>query len=115
MVLTHPWTKLDMYLAGWVGTENICSDDGSVGTLAVLDVGWSVITKYRGVFDLIIIIIMNINELSLSVPATVGRPLICRAGADQLLTSDINPSVVTTTFMSASVPQTYRFLTFKRY
>ena len=110
MVLTHPWTKQDMYLAGWVGTENICSDDGSVGTLAVLDVGWSVITKYRGVFDL-----MNINELSLSVPATVGRPLICRAGADQLLTSDINPSVVTTTFMSASVPQTYRFLTFKRY
>ena len=82
-----------MYLAGWVGTENICSDDGSVGTLAVLDVGWSVITKYRGVFDL-----MNINELSLSVPATVGRPLICRAGADQLLTSDINPSVVTRTF-----------------
>ena len=48
MVLTHPWTKLDMYLAGWVGTENICSDDGSVGMLGVLDVGWSVITKYRG-------------------------------------------------------------------
>ena len=110
MVLSHPWTKLDMYVAGWVGTENICSDDGSVGMLAVLDVGWSVITKYRGVFDL-----MNINELSLSVPATVGRPLICRAGADQLLTSDINPSVVTTTFMSACVPQTYRFLTFKQY
>ena len=42
---------------------------------------------------------MNINELSLSVPATVGRPLSCRAGADQLLTSDINPSVVTRTFM----------------
>ena len=114
MVLTHPWTKLDMYLAGWVGTENICSDDGSGGTLAVLDADWSLITKYRGVFDLIIII-MNINELSLSVPATVGRPLICRAGADQLLTSDINPSVVTRTFMSASVPQAYRFLTFKRY
>ena len=103
-----------MYLAVWVGTENICSDDGSVGTLAVLDVGWSVITTYRGVFDLIIIIIMNINELSLSVPATVGRPLIC-AGADQLLTSDINPSVVTTTFMSGSIPEAYRFLTFKRY
>ena len=60
------------------------SDDGSVGTLAV-----SVITKYRGVFD-----IMNINEFSLSVPATLG------AGADQLLTSDINPSVVARTFIS---------------
>ena len=86
------------------------SDNGSVGTLAVLDADWSVITKYRGVFDL-----MNINELRLSVRATVGRPLICRAGADQLLTSDINPSVVTRTFMSASVPQAYRFLTFKQY
>ena len=81
-----------------------------MGTLAVLDADWSVITKYRGVFDL-----MNINELRLSVRATVGRPLICRAGADQLLTSDINPSVVTRTFMSASVPQAYRFLTFKQY
>ena len=86
------------------------SDNGSMGTLAVLDADWSVITKYRGVFDL-----MNINELRLSVRATVGRPLICRAGADQLLTSDINPSVVTRTFMSASVPQAYRFLTFKQY
>ena len=47
----------------------------------------------RGVFDL-----MNINELSLSVPATVGRPLSCRAGAE-LLSSHINPSVVTRTFM----------------
>ena len=47
MVLTHPWTKLDMYLVGWVGTENICSDDGSLGALAVLDADWSVITKYR--------------------------------------------------------------------
>ena len=47
MVLTHPWSKQDMYLAGWVGTENICSDDGSVGTLAVLDADCSVITKYR--------------------------------------------------------------------
>ena len=28
---------------------------------------------------------MNINEFSLSVPATVGCPLSCRAGADQLL------------------------------
>ena len=88
MVLTHPWTKRDMYLGGWVGTEtNWCcprqnlegSDDRRVGTLAVLDADWSVITKYRGVFDL-----MNINELSLSVPATVGRPLNCRAGSDQL-------------------------------
>ena len=35
------------------------SDDGSVGTLAVLDADWSVIIKYRGVFDL-----MNIHELS---------------------------------------------------
>ena len=57
-----------MYLGGWVGTENIwccfrqnlkSSDDGSAGTLAVLDADWSVTTKYRGVFDL-----MNINELS---------------------------------------------------
>ena len=88
------------------------SDDGSMGILAVLGADWSVITKYRGVFDLIII--MNINELSLSVPATVGRPLIC-AGADQLLTSDINPSVVTKTFISGSIPEAYRFLTFKRY
>ena len=105
MVLTHPRTRLDLYLCGRVGTEtNWCcfrqnlesSDDGSVGTLAVIDADWSVITKYRGVFDL-----MNINELSLSVPATVGRPLICRAGADQLLTSDITPSVVTRTFMFA--------------
>ena len=68
MVLTHPWTKLDMYLVGWVGTENICSDDGSLGALAVLDADWSVITKYRGVFDL-----MNINELPLSVPTAVGH------------------------------------------
>ena len=69
------------------------SDDGSVGTLAAIDADWSVITKYGGVFD-----IMNINEFSLSVPATVGRPLSSHAGADQLLTSDINPSVVTKTF-----------------
>ena len=70
---------------------------GAWATLAVLDADWSVITKYGGVFDL-----MNINELSLSVPATVGRPLIC---ADQLLTSDINPHVVTRTFiMRWSVP-----------
>ena len=34
----------------------------------------------------------------LSVPATVGRPLSYRAGADQLLTSEVNPSVVTRTF-----------------
>ena len=71
------------------------SDDGSVGMLAVLDADWSVITKYRGIFDF-----MNISELSLSVPATVGHPLICCTGADQLLTSDINPSVVTRTFAS---------------
>ena len=60
--------------------------------LAVL-ADWSVITKYRGVFDL-----MDINELSLSVTSTVGCPLSCCTGADQLLTSDINPSVVTRTF-----------------
>ena len=47
------------------------SDDGSVGTLSVLDADWSVVTKYGGVFDL-----MNTDELS--VTATVGRPLICR-------------------------------------
>ena len=90
MVLTHPWTKLDLYLSGWVGTEMIwccsrqnpeSSDDGSVGTLAVLGADWSVITKYRGIFDL-----MNINELSLSVPVTVGHTLSCCMGADQLLT-----------------------------
>ena len=79
-------------------------DDGSVSTLSVLDADWSVITKYRGVFDL-----MNINDLSLSIPVTVGPH------SDQLLTSDINPSVVTRTFMSASVLQAYRFLTFKQY
>ena len=97
MVLTHPWTRLDLYLGWRVGTENIwcCSrqnlensDDGSVGTLAVLGADWSVITKYGGVFELI-----NINELRLSVTATVGRPLICLAGTDRLFTSDINPSV----------------------
>ena len=90
MVLTHPWTKLDLYLSGWVGTEMIwccsrqnpeSSDDGSVGTLAVLDADWSVITRSGGVFDL-----MNIHELRLSVTATVGRPLICRVGTDRLLT-----------------------------
>ena len=108
MVLTHPWTKLDLYLSGWVGTEIIwccscqnleSSDDGSVGTLSVLDADWSVITKYRGVFDL-----MHINELSLSVPATVGCLLSCRTGADQLLTSDINPSIVTRTFVGSLMP-----------
>ena len=51
--------------------------------LAVLDADWSVITKYRGVFDF-----MNISELSSSLPAAIGRPLSCRAGAEQLLTSD---------------------------
>ena len=61
---------------------------------AVLDADWSVITKYGGVFDL-----MNINELSLSVPATVGCRLSCHVGTDQLLTSDVNPSVVTRTFI----------------
>ena len=65
-----------------------------MGTLSVLDADWSVITKYRGVFDL-----MNIHELSLSVTATVGRLFICRVGTDQLLASDINPSVVTRTFV----------------
>ena len=65
-----------------------------MGTRAVLDAHWSaVITKYRGVFDL-----MNINELRLSITATVGRPLSYRTSAEQLLTSDRNPSVVTRTF-----------------
>ena len=68
------------------------SDDGNVGTLAVIYADWSIITKYRWVFDL-----MNINELSLSVTATVGRPFGCRAGTDRLLTSDITPSGVTRT------------------
>ena len=69
------------------------SDDGSVGMLAVLDADWSVITKYRGIFDF-----MNISKFISS--ATIGRPLSCHVGADQLLTSDINPSVVTRTFAS---------------
>ena len=86
------------------------SGDGRVGTLAVLDADWSVTTKYGGFFDII-----NINELSQSIPATFGRPISCRVSTDQLLTSDINPSVLTRTFMSASVPQAYRFLTFKQY
>ena len=79
MVLSHPWTKLDLYLGGWVGTEIFwcCSHQNLESSDDVIDADWSVITKYRGVFDL-----MNINELSLSVPATVGRPLSCRAGAD---------------------------------
>ena len=86
-------------LDGWVGTEtdflSSCSrrnleesDDGRVGTLAVLDADWSVTTKYGGFFDII-----NINELSQSIPATFGRPISCRVGTDQLLTSDINPSI----------------------
>ena len=62
--------------------------------LSVLAADWSLVAKYGGVFDL-----MNIDELSLSVTATVGHPLSCRAGADQLLTSDINPSVATRTFI----------------
>ena len=70
-----------------------------MGTLAVIDADWSVITKYRGVFDL-----MNINELSLPVPAAVGHPLSCCTGTDQLLTSDINPSVVTRTFVGSLMP-----------
>ena len=68
-----------------------------MGALAVLDADWSVITKYGGAFDL-----TNINELSRSVPATFSHPLSCPAGADQLLTSDINPGVVTRTFNSLS-------------
>ena len=65
-----------------------------MGLLPVLDADWSFVTKYREVFDL-----MNIHELSLSVTATVGHPLICCMGTDQLLISDINPSVVTRTFV----------------
>ena len=80
------------------------SDDGSVGTIAVLDAHWSVITKYRGVFDL-----MNIDQLRSSVPATIGRPLSSRAGADQLLTSDINPFVVTRLIY---IKVTKQFITF---
>ena len=58
VVLTHPWTKLDLYLGGWVGTEILwccscqkleSSDDVSVGTLAVIDADWPVTTKYTGV------------------------------------------------------------------
>ena len=25
VVLTHPWTRLDLYLGGWVGTELFCT------------------------------------------------------------------------------------------
>ena len=64
-----------------------------MGTLSVLDADGSVLTKYRGVFDL-----TNIHELSLSVTATVGCLFISCVGADQLLTSDINPFVVTRTY-----------------
>ena len=79
-------------------------DDGSVGTLTVLGADWSVITKCTGVFDLI-----NINGLSLSVVAIVGCPLICCVGTDQLLTSDINPSVVRRTFKNCFIPCRYFF------
>ena len=78
----------------------------AVTMLAVLDTDLSFITKYGGVFDLmnineftLVFDLMNINEFSVSVTTTVGRLLICRVGADQLLTSDITPSVVTRTFI----------------
>ena len=99
MVLTHPWTRLDLYLGGWVGIQILCAVPVRI-LKAVMMGSRSVVTKYGGVFDL-----MNINELSLSVTATVGRPLGRRADTDRLLTSDITPSGVTRTFMS-NVPLT---------
>ena len=69
------------------------SDDGSVGMLSVLDADWSV-TKYGGVFDL-----MNIDELLISYSYCWPPAHLSRTGADQLLTSDINPSVVTRTYI----------------
>ena len=68
MVLTHPWTRLDLYLGGWVGIQILCAVPVRI-LKAVMMGSRSVVTKYGGVFDL-----MNINELSLSVTATVGRP-----------------------------------------
>ena len=66
---------MELIFFWYCSSQNLkSSDDGSVGTLSVLDADWSVVTKYGGVFD-----IMNIDELSLSVTTTVGRPLICRA------------------------------------
>ena len=79
------------------------SDAGSVGTLSVLDADWSVVTKYTGVFDL-----MNIDELRLSATATVGRAPLPRGHRPISY-------VVTRTFMSAGVPQAYKFPTFKQY
>ena len=102
MVLTHPWTRFEFYLGGWVETEIVSAvlvrilKAVMMGTLSVLDAHWSVISKYGGVFEFDL---MNNSELSLSVTAAVGHLLICSAGTDQLLISDINPSVVTRTFV----------------
>ena len=56
----------NLWAAGWglkrfgaVPPRNLeGSDDGSIGTLSVLDADWSVIAKFERVFDL-----MSINEL----------------------------------------------------
>ena len=60
---------------------------------------------------------MHINELHLSIPVTVGHLFSCCMDDEELLTSDINPFVVTRTFMSASggFSQAYKFTTFKQY
>ena len=42
---------------------------------------------------------MHIDELQLLAPATVGCLLSCCVGAEQPLTSDINPSVVRRIFI----------------
>ena len=93
-MLTHPWTRPDLYLwwVGWDWNLLYCShhnlessDDESVGTLSVLDADWSVITKYRGVFD-----IMNIDELSSSVKLLLATRSSAMRGHRP--TSHINPS-----------------------
>ena len=88
------WVKL--YVLGWVGWDwNVLlscsrrnleeSGDGRVGTLVVLDADWSVITKYGRFFDL-----MNINELSRSVPATFSaRSAAARAHINFSLVTQI--------------------------
>ena len=61
---------------GWVGWDwnfLYCSHQNFKSSDDVLEADWSVINKYRRVFDC-----MNINELSLSVTAAVGSSAVCR-------------------------------------